>query len=522
MSRGIRPILLLLLLGACFFKPVYDPKALVYRIGGEPDTLNPLTGTDSFESFINSFIYDTLIDRDPDTFDHIPKMAWRWEVSADKLNYTFYLRKDIFWHDGKAFTADDVIYSYQTLMDEKIPASHLRNYYQDVQDLSKLDDYTIRFKYKTPYFRALEMLGGMPILPKHIWQNGKDFVSHPASRAPIGNGPFRFKEWKSGQYIILERNKDYWDQKHIPEIEEILLKIVADQTVTLQMFKKGDLDATSISAIQWVRSVDQTKFKEKFQAFQYNQPGYRYIGYNANRELFQDPKVRWALGHLVNQKDLLDKLEFGLGLITTGPFWPQGLGYRNDLKPIGYNPDRAKVLLKEAGWEDHDGDGILDKDGNKFSFKFMIPASSDFNTKLATIFKKDLANVGIEMEVVQIEWSVFLGRLHKRDFDVTALGWSGTFDPDPFQIWHSSMRKDGSNFVNFNHKEADNLIERVRRTFDQKQRDQLLKRIHTIIYNEQPYTFLFSPSSLNVVSKRVGNVKVHKAGMDPKEWVLSP
>lgn len=525
MNRTLALLLMMVFtLSACMFKPAKDPHALIYRIGGEPDTLNPLTGTDSFESFINSFLYDSLIERDPDTFEFKPKMAYRWEVSSNGLKYTFYLRKDISWHDGKPLSADDVIYTFKTLMNPKIQASHLRNYYKDVSQVEKVDKHTVRFHYKVPYFKALDMLGGMPILPKHVWATAKlkDFAAHRASRHPIGNGPYIFESWKSGRYLSLKMNPNYWDKSNPVHIKKILLKIVPDQTIALQMLKKGDLDASGVSAIQWMRSIDKKSFKRKFQTLQYNKPGYRYIGYNAQRPLFQDAQVRWALGHLVNQRDLLAKLEFGLGLITTGPFWPDGLGYRHDLPAIGYNPNRAATLLKEAGWKDSDGDGLLDKAGLKFEFDFMIPAQSDFNANLASIFKRDLARVGIKMNIVQIEWSVFLGRLHKRDFDVTALGWSGTFDPDPYQIWHSSQSEEGSNFVSFKNSEVDALIERVRQSFNQKERDRLLKRVHTLIYNEQPYTFLFSPASLSVVSKRVGNVKIHKSGLDIKEWVLSP
>ena len=142
---------------------------------------------------------DTLLDMDLATQELIPLMAEKWEVSDDKLTFTFHLRHDVKWHDGKPFTADDVIYSFNKVMDPKVDAAPLRIYYIDCAEAKKIDDYTVRFRWKQPYFKALEELGGLPIVPKHIMDDGTDFNKHPYGRNPIGTGAYKFVKWETGK-----------------------------------------------------------------------------------------------------------------------------------------------------------------------------------------------------------------------------------------------------------------------------------------------------------------------------------
>ena len=525
----------------CSWQPPKDPYTLIDHMGGEPDVLNPILGQDVYESRVDNFIFDYLIVRDNKTLEFVPKIAWRWEVSDDHLEYIFHLRKDVTWHDGSALTADDVLFSYDRIRDPKVNAAHLRNYYQDIKALEKLDAHTVKFTYARPYFRALEFIGGMPILPRHLYGSADnqlkifsenswvkqlvkdeayDFNAAAINRHPVGSGPYVFKKWASGAAIVLEANPNYWDQQHTPEIKRIYFKIVSNDTVALQMLKKGDLDYAGLRPIQWVKQTQSEKFQKKFYRFQYSSLGYRYIGWNAKRPWFKDASVRKALSHLINQKEIVEKLEFNLGEAATGPFSPQVYGYDHSLPPIEFNPPKAKQLLKAAGWEDHDGDGVLDKNGKPFRFTFLFPAGARFYERLGSIMKNNMARVGIDVTLSRIEWSVFLQKVNQRDFDAVSLGWSGSFAPDPYQIWHSSQIKEGHNFVSFQNAEADSLIEQVRVTFDQSERDLLLKRIHRIIYDEQPYTFLYATMSLVALDKRFSNVQLYRGGLDPLEWAI--
>ncbi len=518
-------ILFLFIAGAVFpscsrLMPERDPYTIYTHLRAEPGTLNPYTATDAYSSAINQYIYESLLDRDYDTLELIPQLAEKWRVSPDKMRYRFYLKKGIYWSDGIELTADDVVYSFVTMKDPKVADAHLKVYYIDVKGVKKIDKYTVEFSYSKISYMALSNCGGLPIIPKHVFNDGTDFNSHKNNRKPIGTGPYQFDKWETGKNITLVHNPRFRDKK--PEIKKLVFKIVQDQSVALQMLKKGDLDEMELREIEWVRQTNSEKFQDHFYKLKYYLPIYAYIGWNSGSVFFKDRRVRLAMTELINRQAILDKLRFGIGEIVAGPFFLFGQYYDRDLKPWPHDPANALRLLREAGWADHDGDGILDKDGKKFSFTFTIPSESKFGERLGSIMKEDFAKIGIEMDIARFEWAVFLSKIQSRNFDATTLRWSGGYDEDPYQIWHSSQIKGGSNYVGFNNKEADRLIEEARQEFDAKKRIKLYRRFQEILHYYQPYTFLYATPNLVVISKRFLNVKEHKRGLNLLEWKVRP
>lgn len=514
------PVILAFCFAGCTDPFVKEPATLRIALT-EPDTLNPLTYTDVYAGTILGFINDSLLDRNRDTLEEIPKIAKSWDVSRDHLIYTFHLREDVKWHDGVPFTAEDVVYSFQKIMDPAVEAARFRASYENIAKVEKIDEYTVRCVLKRPYFQSLSLCGGIPLVPKHIFDDGKDFNSHPASRSPIGTGPYRFVEWKTNKRVVVVRNENYWDQK--PEIKKIVSLIVTDPAVELQLLKKGEIDTMTLRPIQWVKQINSEKFNRHFHKFRYIAPGYSYIGWNNANPLFSDKLVRNAMTRLVNRQKILDKINFGLGRVIEGTFFIDSPQYDSSLPQIPFDPVAAQALLEKAGWKDTDGDGILDKDGKKFQFTFLYPSASKTAERIAPILKEDLKKVGIEMEIDRIEWAAFLGKIMKHEFEATSLGWSGDFEDDPYQVWHSSQAADkGSNFISFKNPEADRLIERARVEFDADKRNAIYHQFDKILYDEQPYTFLFASDTLEVVSKKFSNVKVHKMGTYFKEWKVAP
>ncbi len=488
---------------------------LVRHLPAEPSTLNPILVTDVYGSQIDGDLFDSLIRRNPKTLEFEPQLASSWEISPDHLVYTFHLRKDVYWHDGVQFTAKDVKFSYDKIMDPLVDAAPLRNYYRDIKKVEIPDRFTVRFTYSQPYFRALEFCGGLPIVPAHVFGSG-DFNQHPFGRAPIGTGPFRFVKWDTGKEIVLERNENYWGKK--PYLDRIVYKIITDNTVAFQVLKQGGLDLMSLRPIQWVKQTRSRRFKKRFKKLKYFLPSYNYIGWNMRRIYFRDRRVRKALTMLVDRQGILRDILYNLGVIVTGPFYINSPAYDRSIKPYPYDPVQAEKLLAEAGWVDHDGDGIRDKDGTKFSFEFLISAGSKFAEQLSTILKESLRRHGIRMTIRRLEWAVFIQQIDDRQFDACTLGWSMGWESDPYQIWHSSQAKKGSNFVGFVNKEADEIIEKARREFDPKKRNEMYHRFHRIIHEEQPYTFLFTMNALVAVDRRFQNVNVYPMGLEPREW----
>ena len=493
-----------------------DGDWLVNNLTAEPGTLNPITATDAYASNINGYLYESLVKRDEKTLELVPELAESWEISEDHLTYTFRLKRGVKWHDGHPFTARDILYSFERIRDPKVDSAHLRNYYQDIEKLEMIDDFIVRYRYRIPYFRALEFCGGIPIVPAHVFKEGDNFNQHPIGRAPVGTGPYRFLKWDTGKEIVIVRNGDYWGER--PHLDRIVFKIITDSTVGLQVLKQGALDLMSLRPIQWMRQTQSKRFQENFEKLKYYLPSYSYVGWNNRRPLFSDRRVRRAMTMLIDRETILKRILFGLGTVVTGTFYVKSPEYNAAIQPYPHDPDGAVALLKSAGWEDRDGDGILDRDGTPFSFEFLISSSSKFGEQLATILQENLKQVGIRMEIRKLEWAVFIQRIEERNFDACTMGWSLGWETDPYQLWHSSMADKGSNFVGFKNEEADGLIEEARKEFDAGKRRKLYHRFHEILHEEQPYTFLFTTEALVAVARRFENVRVYPMGLHPREW----
>ncbi|MCL2025667.1 MAG: peptide-binding protein [Leptospirales bacterium] len=500
---------------------------LYMQLAAEPDTLNPITATDAYSSTISGRIYETLLERNKDTLEMEPKLAESWKVSPNKLRYRFVLKKNIFWSDGVEFTADDVVYSFNTIKDPKVACMPLKGYYNDISECRKIDRYTVEFisaafsdgKAVSPYFLALEFCGTMPIVPKHIFDDGTDFNTHKNNKEPVGTGPFKFLRWKTGTSIELIRNENYWDTK--PAISRIVYRVIPESSVALQMLKKGDIDVMTVRPIQWERQTNSEKFNEKFYKFNYYKPHCSYIGWNSRRPFFSDSRVRRAMTMLIDRESILEKLLFGRGMTVSSTFYAFSPAYNKNIKPWPYDPQMAVSLLKEAGWADTDGDGILDKDGVKFSFTINIPSGTAFSERLSVMIKEDFSKVGIAVSINRFEWAVFLSKINARDFDAVILAWSLGYSNDPYQLWYSKEADLGSNFCGFSNEEADRIILAARQEFDENKRNCMYHRFHEILHNEQPYTFLFCNQEHVAVSKRFSNVKLYTMGLDINEWEIA-
>ena len=498
--------------------PVAQPVVgdwLVQRLSAEPATLNSITATDVYEGAVNGYIYESLLERDNRTLNLVPLLAESWKVSEDKLSYEFTLRNGLKWQDGKPLTSEDVLFTFEKVKDPTVDAPHLRNYYRDLEKVEALDDRRIRFTFSEPYFKSLEMISGMSIIPKHIFAEG-EFNTHPAGRNPMGSGPYSFEKWDTGKEIILRRNEDYWGKK--PFLERIHFKIITDDTVALQVFKRGELDFMGLTPIQWVRQTKTAKFRKAANKHRYYLPGYSYIGWNMRRPYFSDKRVRRAMTMIVDRESILENIQYGFGKVVSGNFFYESPDYDKAIEPWLYDADGAAKLLDEAGWTDTDGDGIRDKDGVPFKFEFSISSGSQLAEKLSTILKEELSKVGIEMTIRPLEWALFTQTLDDRTYDAVTLGWRLPVEADPYQVWHSSQAEKGSNFVGFENAEADSIIEEARTTFDKEKRTKMYRRFHRIMHEEQPYTFLFVSESLVALSKRFQNVIVYPLGLDPTEW----
>ncbi|MGK2906153.1 MAG: peptide-binding protein [Desulfuromonadales bacterium] len=489
-------------------KPTHGDTFIEASIG-EPNNLLPVLSSDSASSDINRLVYNGLIRYDKN-LQLEGELAESWEISEDNLSFTFHLRKGVTWHDGAPFSSADVLFTYQMYINPDVPTSYAEDFLQ-VARAEAVDPYTFRVTYAKPYAPALESWG-TSILPKHLLE-GQDVTKSPLSRSPIGTGPYKFVKWDAGEKVELLANPDYFEGQ--PYIHRVVYRVIPDSSTQFLELQSGGLDFMGLTPIQYQTQTDTPAFTRNFNKYRYLSFSYTYLGYNLTKPLFQDKRVRQAISYAIDKQELIDGVLLGLGQAATGPYKPDTWVYNGDVKRYAYKPELARSLLAEAGWVDSDGDGILDKDGQKLAFTIVTNQGNDLRSKTAEIIQRRLKEVGIVIEIRVVEWATFLKEfIFTGSFDATILGWSGGPEPDQFNIWHSSKTAPRElNFVKYSNREVDELLEKGRRTFDQAERKQIYGRFQEILAEEQPYTFLYVGEALPAVAKRFRGIEPTPAGI---------
>lgn len=507
--RFFASALFLLSLCSCSREPeIKRPFDITVGIGADAKRLLPLLASDSTSGDISGLIFNGLTKYDKD-IKVTGDLAESWEISRNGLQIIFHLRKGVKWQDGVEFTADDVIFTYNAVTNPKVPTPYGSNY-GPVKDIKKTDDYTVRVDYKEPYAPALESWG-MGIIPKHILE-GKDISEERFSRNPVGTGPYKLKEWVTGQKIALEAFDDYFEAR--PGINKYVARVIPDTATMFLELKFGGIDFMGLTPPQYKLKSGTKLFNKYFQRFRYPSFGYTYLGYNLLDPKFADKRVRKALTLAINKKDIIEGTLLGYGTPCTGPFPPESWAYNTNVRDLEYDPEKSRKLFSDAGWAPG-RDGILHKDGNPFRFTLLINQASDVRIKTAQIIKENLKKVGVEMDIKVLEWQALLHEfIDKKRFEAVIMGWALSRDPDIYDIWHSSKTKEGEfNFISYKNEEVDRLLIEGRSTFDFRKRKAIYNRIHEILAEEQPVTFLFVPDALPVLHKRFRGVEKAPLGI---------
>ncbi len=529
----------------------------------DPESLNPVTSNDSGASAVLGWIFPSLMQTDPETLELEPIVAAAApEISADKLHYTYRLRPEATFSDGRPLTARDVVFTMKTIKNPLVRAHHTRNYYESVREVVAVDDHTVRFDLREPYFLNDLMLGGISPIPRHYYdpnallddisvseldsfetlaperkaraESFAEVFNRDFHRNPLGPGSFVLKDPQSdlitGERIVLRHRPDYWASGR-PELDDawvdrVFFKVVNDFEAALVSFKRGDLDVMGLNPIQHTRpDTNSSQFLAHAEKKEHVSPGYSYIGWNQKRPIFQDARVRRALSHLVDKQGIVKTVLRGLGVPVESPIFVERPEYNRDLAPWTFDPALARRLLAEAGWSDSDGDGILDKeiDGKRTPLRFEIisnsgnPMRRDVGLTVIDEFKR----AGIDASFREIDWSIMLDKVKRFDFDAVILGWTASVHaPDAYQIWHSSQAVDGgSNHIGYSNPEVDRILVAYRLEFDPAKRKVMYDRLQEILYQEQPYTFLYMPKAVTAWDRRFRDVRWYASGgTDQREW----
>jgi peptide/nickel transport system substrate-binding protein len=528
---------------------------LVIHSLSDPEQLNPLTSNDASSSEVLGFVFESLLTREPRTLELKPLVATaRPEISQDKLTYTFKIRKDVRFQDGRPLTGEDILFSVKAIKCPFVNAPFLRVYFNSLIDAELIDPHTVRFVTKEPYFLNESVLGGILLMPRHYYDpenllqrlTVRDLTRDPEklpseakkfadqfnrnfNRNPLGSGPYKFGGWKTGREIELLRDLNYWgngkESIDQPHLDRLKFRVVNNMDAALVRLKSGSLDfMEALQPVQVVRGTNSERFNREFKKYEYYAPTYTYIGWNNEHPIFRDKRVRQAMTYLTDRKQIVKSVLFGLGEVVDSHIYFFRPEYDKSLKSYPFDPQKALALLNEAGWRDSDGDGVLDKviDGKKVPLRFEIKVNSGnaVRKSVALVLLDELKKHGIAASVRELDWTIFLNDVKNHQFDAVVLGWQmSTTEPDAYQVWHSSQAANkGSNAISYKNARVDEILEAYRREFDPQKRIQMYKEFQEIIHDEQPYTFLYVGKRVSAVHRRFQGVEVFPDGLRPIDW----
>ncbi len=531
-QRTLTTLLLLL----CLFHPAAAPAAFAQRedrpdvpvqggrlvLGsiGEPSNLNPYISMDSASHEVADMIFVAPL-RYNRNLELEPWAAESVDLSEDGRTVTVRLKRGILWEDGVELTADDLVYTIRTVADPATGSPYAEDYMR-IRSVEALDRYTVQCRYDAYYARALPSFG-QAILPRHALE-GQDWRRGPFARRPIGAGPFRLGPWEAGSRVTLEASPTCFEGR--PRLDEIINRVVPDSATMFMELRARRLDMMGLSPEQYLLQTRGGDWDRDFRKYRYLASAYTYLGFNMRHPFFQDRRVRLAISHAISREELVRGALLGQGVAAFGPYKPGTAVYHPTLRPVAQDVELARRLLAEAGFTDSDGDGVVDRDGRPLAFTVLTNQGNAERILAATIIQRQLAAVGVKVEVRTVEWAAFINEfVNKGAFDAVILGWTITPDPDLYQVWHSSQAVAGGlNFTGFVSRDLDNLLEEGRQVPDEERRRRIYWKVQEILAGEQPYCFLYVPYALPVVSARIQGIEPALAGItwNLERWWTAP
>ena len=439
-----------------------NESVLRYAVASSPKGLfSPLLSTTTYDNNVNTLVYSPLILLDENN-EYQPGLAEKYEFSDDKLTLTFNLRKDVKWHDGEEFTADDVAFTFTSIADPKYTGSRfneiskivgVQDYHDGKSDsisgIKVIDANTISFTYTEVYAPALSNFSQRGIIPEHIWskvdiadwENQSELLNKP-----IGTGPFKLTDFKADQYVELAKNDIYFGGT--PKIDKFIFKVTNTET-ELSELAKGDIDVVTLSSIkeEELKELKDAgiKIEEKPSA------NYQFMTMNSNREFFKDKKVRQAITYAINRSGMVTSLLEEHGQVVNAPLSLAGWAYpESGINSYDYNVEKAKELLKDAGWSENNG--VLEKAGKKFEVELVVPTGNKSREQSAPIIQQNLKDIGITVNISTMDVASAMAKTKgEGDYDMALLGFTLEVDPGDADRYWSSNIANGSqfNFSNF-------------------------------------------------------------------------
>lgn len=484
---------------------------IVYSMNTAPQGIfNPLISNIAMDHYVESVVYSSLMT--VNTKGELePYLAEEYKVSDDEKTITYELKDNAKWHDGEKVTAEDVAFTFTSMA----AGDYTGGYYGDVKNIKGaeeyhegkadsvegikvIDDDTIEIEFENTYAPAVTNLGTVQILPEHIWgeiKPGEWTNQTELLNNPIGCGPYKLTEYKSGSYVKFQAVSDFFGGE--VKTPNLVYKVINADTTQAE-FKSNSIDIANVESL---RKADiDALAKEGYKTEAYPNFQFTYMGFNLRKEALQDVKVRQAFMHAINRQGIVDNVVEGRGQIVNTPMLPSSWAYPDNsvLDDYKYDVEKAKTLLKEAGWEDKDNDGIVENSkGEKLELKLVCQTDNPIREKTAVVIQENLKAIGVKVEIDSMEYSAVMDKVvANHDFDLYMMGNTLSLDPDPRPMWHSDAISHeegvvGYNIVAYENEETDKLIEEGNATLDQAQRKEIYSKFGQILNKDVPEVYLF-------------------------------
>ena len=501
---------------------------IVYSMNTAPQGIfNPLISNLAMDHYVESVVYASLMTVN-DQGELETYLADEYEVSDDQKTITYKINEDAKWHDGEDVTAEDIAFTFTSMAS----GDYTGGYYGDVQNIKGAQDYhdgksseiegikvvdennTIEIEFEKVYAPSVTNLGKLQILPEHVWSEvavGEWTNKTELLNNPIGCGPYKLTEYKSGSYVKFEATSDFFGGE--AKTKNLVFKVINADTTQAE-FKSGSIDIANVEGL--TKADIDSLVEEGYKKIDYDNYMFTYMGFNLRNEKLQDVNLRKAFMHAINREGIVDNVVEGRGQVVNAPMLPSSWAYPEEsmLDSYEYDVEKAKSLLKEAGWEDKDGDGIVEnEDGEKLELTLVCQTNHPIREKTAVVIQENLKEIGVKIEIYSMEYSSVMDQVGaNHEFDLYMMGNTLSLDPDPRPMWHSDAISNekgvvGYNIVAYYNEETDKLIEEGNATLDQSERKEIYNEFGKILNEDVPEAYLFCQDIERVYNSKLEGYK---------------